>query len=1091
MLVTFISQCEKKALKKTRRVLDAFADRIGDNTWQTVITEAGLNTVKKMLRQTASKSTAVSCHWIRSRSRSQFLWVVGNKSKFDERGVVPVNSTEKAILSKESNWHYLPLIKSLTGLAALFHDWGKSSDFFQEKLFKNAIIADPLRHEWLSILMLAIFVDGKTDEEWLGRLATGEISSDQIQKNLKEQNQKKITRQKPFNTLPDGASIIAWLILSHHRLPALSRQDAEDHLKGETVVDFRVLLKQLAAKWGYEYHSDDFDRDLSRCLQYSHGLPCDSVKWLRYAKRLASKLRNHLGLLQESLQDGRWRVIAHHCRLSLMLADHYHSSQPDKDPSWQDELELFANTNRKTRKTKHKLVEHLVKVAKQAIRNAHFMPAFEGRNEEMPRAQDVKKLGHKSQGKFGWQDKAVTSITNWRKEQGKQLDPDHFGFFAVNMASTGKGKTFANAKIMRALSPDQRSLRYILALGLRTLTLQTGDEYRDRIELGDDELAVLIGSKAVVDLHKSKNDPGLSESEEDLLENELDFTGDIPDEQLSTVLPDPKSRQFLYAPVLSCTIDHLMGATETRRGGRYILPALRLLSSDLVIDEIDDFDGTDLIALGRLIHLAGMLGRKVMISSATIPPDLAEGFFHAYQAGWDLFAKTRKMKPAIGCAWTDEFSTKVFALHSGGERILDLYRDHHIDFTGSRLDKLQREIVKRKAVIYPCLPLDDKADESCQDFFNSVALKAAVMLHNDHHNIDEVSGKKVSFGTIRLANISPCVDLTRYLLDSDLPEDFAIRTMAYHSQQLLLMRHNQEKHLDEVLKRTKGAQHSFDHKVIRHHLDGISSKNVLFILIATPVEEVGRDHDFDWAVVEPSSYRSFIQLAGRVLRHQELSEDITKANIALLQHNLKGLQGKKRVFCYPGYESENNELTSHDLKELLTGEDIEERLDACPRIVKKKEPKPTANLADLEHEVIHKLLTSYEKQGPESLQGWISGAWWLTAAPQTLVRFRDSEPQFPVFLIPEDDDYRFVEKSRDGELVPIEDVYAITRDEELSETAHQRLWLHRDYEKLLQGMHKFDKRHAALIFGEINLPTYRGQDPGPYIYSSQLGLVRK
>lgn len=35
MMVTFISQCEKNALKKTRRVLDAFANRIGDNTWQT------------------------------------------------------------------------------------------------------------------------------------------------------------------------------------------------------------------------------------------------------------------------------------------------------------------------------------------------------------------------------------------------------------------------------------------------------------------------------------------------------------------------------------------------------------------------------------------------------------------------------------------------------------------------------------------------------------------------------------------------------------------------------------------------------------------------------------------------------------------------------------------------------------------------------------------------------------------------------------------------------------------------------------------------------------------------------------------------
>lgn len=91
MMVTFISQCEKKALKRTRRVLDAFANRIGDNTWQTIITQEGLNAVQKLLKKTASKSTAVSCHWIRSRSRSDFLWVVGNRDEFDENGIVAVN----------------------------------------------------------------------------------------------------------------------------------------------------------------------------------------------------------------------------------------------------------------------------------------------------------------------------------------------------------------------------------------------------------------------------------------------------------------------------------------------------------------------------------------------------------------------------------------------------------------------------------------------------------------------------------------------------------------------------------------------------------------------------------------------------------------------------------------------------------------------------------------------------------------------------------------------------------------------------------------------------------------------------------------
>ena len=54
MIVTFVSQCEKKALPRTRRVLDAFANRIGNNTWQTVITEDGLIAVKKLLRKTVT-----------------------------------------------------------------------------------------------------------------------------------------------------------------------------------------------------------------------------------------------------------------------------------------------------------------------------------------------------------------------------------------------------------------------------------------------------------------------------------------------------------------------------------------------------------------------------------------------------------------------------------------------------------------------------------------------------------------------------------------------------------------------------------------------------------------------------------------------------------------------------------------------------------------------------------------------------------------------------------------------------------------------------------------------------------------------------
>lgn len=98
MMVTFVSQCEKKALNRSRRVLDAFANRIGDNAWQTVITEEGLIAVKTLLRKTATKNTAVACHWIRSRSRSELVWIVGNRDQFNSQGIVPVNSTTKELI---------------------------------------------------------------------------------------------------------------------------------------------------------------------------------------------------------------------------------------------------------------------------------------------------------------------------------------------------------------------------------------------------------------------------------------------------------------------------------------------------------------------------------------------------------------------------------------------------------------------------------------------------------------------------------------------------------------------------------------------------------------------------------------------------------------------------------------------------------------------------------------------------------------------------------------------------------------------------------------------------------------------------------
>jgi CRISPR-associated endonuclease/helicase Cas3 len=223
MMVIFVSECEKKALNRTRRVLDAFADRIGSNTWQTIITEDGLVAVKKLLRQTASKNTAVACHWIRSRSRSELMWVVGNRRKFNSEGLVPVNSTQKNSLNHEweNDWTYLPLIKALVAVAALLHDWGKASALFQEKLKKASKISDPLRHEWISCLLLISLIElsGNPDDDsgWLNLLMGGEWSEETLKAALNKKQDKK----SPFVNLPPIAQMVVWLIVSHHRLPNL------------------------------------------------------------------------------------------------------------------------------------------------------------------------------------------------------------------------------------------------------------------------------------------------------------------------------------------------------------------------------------------------------------------------------------------------------------------------------------------------------------------------------------------------------------------------------------------------------------------------------------------------------------------------------------------------------------------------------------------------------------------------------------------------------------------------------------------------------------------------------------------------------
>jgi CRISPR-associated endonuclease/helicase Cas3 len=321
--------------------------------------------------------------------------------------------------------------------------------------------------------------------------------------------------------------------------------------------------------------------------------------------------------------------------------------------------------------------------------------------------------------------------------------------------------------------------------------------------------------------------------------------------------------------------------------------------------------------------------------------------------------------------------------------------------------------------------------------------------------------------------------------------------MAYHSQQVLLMRHAQEQHLDEVLKRKEvnGEQpNSFSHPIIRHHLDNTKANNMIFILVATPVEEVGRDHDFDWAVVEPSSYRSIIQLAGRVRRHR--AGEVANPNVGLLQYNWKAFEKNDengRYFVRPGYESEiAKELPCHNLRIILDVKSLETRLDASARIQEPTKQTSDQLFAGIEHKVTKVLLTDYGDIRVSNLQGYLQHFWWLTALPQTFQSFRRSAPAVNLFFVWSDKKQRsyWAEKDDEGKPVNRELQRNITTTD-LAPEQNNRLWMTRDYKALLDKWtvsHDLSLTRASLRYGELSLTMNNDNDQ--FEYSPQLGMYK-
>ncbi|OBW91798.1 type I-F CRISPR-associated helicase Cas3f [Gallibacterium salpingitidis] len=1009
MNILLVSQCQKNALKETRRILDQFAERCGDRVWQTAITHAGLQTLKQLLRQTARKNTAVACYWTHGKNQTSLLWIVGDQRQFNQKGRVPTNRTQRNILRQEDEiaWHNAYSIQIISALAALLHDLGKSSIGFQEKLKPQApFYADPYRHEWISVRIFEAMIQGcQTDMEWLTRLANW---AEYQQQNPSWLQQIKIEDPTPkqgrFEQLPPIAKTIIWLISSHHRVPYLpefaeKNNNRKKVWETEVAHDLKRFYRLLSASNGWVANPHSEHPQPKKFWRFNQ-LVSDSSAWQKAMTRWANKALKHTSLMNlvsnvENISDPFLLLLS---RLSLITADHHYSSLNPNPQFGEKDFPLFANTDAKGQ-TKQRLDEHLLGVCQSAVRFARILP----RLKTLLPALTHKSFNKRSDiARFQWQNRAFDLAKRLQASTEQQ------GFFGVNMASTGCGKTVGNTRIMYALANPQLGVRFTIALGLRVLTLQTGRALKDKLRLDDDALAVLVGGDAVNKLFALQQEKSGSESVEDWLEM-AEVDGGIVGEsaldnlaEFNTLIANHKAKNLLLTPLVTCTIDYLMNASECLRGGKYIVPILRLLSGDLILDEPDDFDQNDLPALSRLVHLAGLFGSKVLLSSATLTPDLVSGLFEAYQAGRNVWNQNNQLpSQGVCCAWFDEFNQQSFSCSD-----LASYQAQHQEFVQQRINKLKQQPTRRMAKVMSLPSVAGGENQTLNwPLFAQQLLQQAIAFHTEFAISDDSSTKRVSVGLLRFANIRPMIPTIQAMLQQQCPDNTEIHLCCYHSRQLLLLRSRLEQSLDRLLTRND-PQALFQQPEIKLALDNSQNENHIFIVVGSPVTEVGRDHDYDWAIIDPSSMRSIIQLAGRVWRHRP-DKVATTPNIALLPSNWKGLKGHhytREIFYHPGFESSEHPLISHRTQDIINPEQLAV-VDAVARIEAPTEldenAKAQKTLAELEHSVMRKMFNS-------SSLNYVNGYWRSDnaklAAHYTLTTpFRASQKMEDFVCLPDDE----------------------------------------------------------------------------------------
>lgn len=881
MHVVFVSCCEKKSIKRTRALLDSYARRTGDRTWLTPITQEGLSEINKALRKLATRQTSVACFRNDGFKKMRLLWTVGNSKNFDKNGISPVAISKKKTKTHMPEWAKICALIAET--AGFMHDIGKFNQEFQNKLREKGHTQDNVRHEWLSMFLGEELINGSS---W-----------DAAVNNVQARKPKFSDKLQPDtlifkDDLTSAMDALLYCVATHHKLPHKNGDDIDDahHVNRAKNGDSKIFFENPKIPFR------------------------PSQKLVKLIERNIKKINDSNITIKDKVY---WRAIATFSRNALILADQSISAETNlAEIHCENAAVAYANTCVKNGKSQlnQELSWHLEAVGSKAGQMIYHML-----NIPLPSLshETIDKINEPARGFYAWQNNAALSIS----DSVKKSDVPHL---VLNMASTGSGKTRMNLRIICALN-EEKPIRVATALNLRTLTLQTGDAFHQQVGISKDEMACIIGDLLTQKLHECKEKNVDEDESEDSIDVNSDYGFDLPAWLKFYTSKNMKLGDIIGAPLLVSTIDFLISAGEPHRKHHHILATTRIMHSDLILDEIDGYEPKPLLSVLRLVTVSAMFGRNVVASSATLSKPVARMLWKAYKHGIEMRSLMNNAPIKFKTAIIDNYTKPSVFEHATDDEFINDYNTH-----------VQKMIGSLKIIAYRVPVLAKINTKDSHEWLESIN-RWAFVLHKAHAWNDPISKKRISFGLIRIANVRTAIIVSNYLSK----HNEKIRIVCYHSNHFSMQRFHIERRLDYLLTR-KGKnpnEHIFNDSEIRAIIDNNAENDIRFIVVATPVEEIGRDHDFDWAIIEPSSSQSIVQTAGRVNRHRLNS--IKEPNIALLQYCYRELlqhKKNKRVFIHPGLEvslsdprrGDYSTHPSHDLHELFDWSKID-RIDARMR----------------------------------------------------------------------------------------------------------------------------------------------------------------